>query len=76
MSGGYPNPAFSSHGNCGRSNKTFNLIFGSSNSPANKKMAGGGMQKYARPSSIGRSNSIFNYILKRTSSRPEPEPEP
>ena len=71
MSGGYAIMTFRTRGNCGRSNKTFNDLFGSKYSPANKIMAGGGMQKHATPSSIGRQNYIFNHILRNTSTKPK-----
>jgi hypothetical protein len=80
MTGGYAIMTFRLRGHCGRSNKTFNDIYGPSPpaqpvasppkiSPANKRMAGGGNQKHVVPSSIGRQYYLFSHIARNTSSK-------
>jgi len=73
MTGGYAIMTFRLRGHCGRSNKTFEDVYGPNPpnkvSPANKRMAGGGNQKHVVPSSIGRQNYLFSHIARNTSSK-------
>ena len=67
MTGGYAIMTFRLAGHGGRSDKTFYDLYGKGN--ANKRMAGGGMQKHAMPSSMNRQNYLFSHIARNTSKK-------
>ena len=82
MTGGYAMMPFRLRGCCGRSNKTFNEIYGEGTisksiiysgrrSLANKRMGGGGNQKHAVPSMIAPSRQyyLYSHIRRNTSNK-------